>query len=173
MAKSGIEWVEPPEKLAQNIEDYAQGLLAAVHATGAYVGQKMQDEARQNASWHDRTGNARSGLFFVVDGLGLQPLVGQVEPEKQPDFEQHEQLQPAEGGSPTRLVICLGHTMDYGWPISVGLAAAGVTFLLGRWLNHPDRVAEPRHTLFFVPMEYWGLVLGAAAVICQVTWWFV
>jgi hypothetical protein len=114
MAKSGIEWVEPPAKLAQAIEDYGERLLAGLHATGARLGQKMQDEARQNAAWRDRTGNARSGLFFVVDGLGLRPLVGQVQPEKQPDFERHRQLQAVEGGGPTKLVICLGHTMGYG-----------------------------------------------------------
>jgi len=114
MAQSGLVWIEPPEKLAKNIAAYGEKVLAAVHAVGVYVGQKMQDEARRNAAWHDRTGNARSGLFFLVDGLGLPPLVGTVTPEKQPDFDQNKKLQPAEGGDAAKLVICLGHTMGYG-----------------------------------------------------------
>ena len=67
--------------------------------------------------------------------------------------------------------IGAGHTMKYGWPLSAGLAiAAALTGLLGRWLNF-NRIGDKEHDLFFVPMEYYGLVLGAVAVICQVVWW--
>jgi hypothetical protein len=66
----------------------------------------------------------------------------------------------------------------HGWPKLVGfLAAALIVWPLGRYLN-PKRgrvlidpesgrqvVFKSGHTLFFVPMEYWGPVLVVLGII--------
>lgn len=67
MAKAAFRWVKPPSaELIPNIDAYGQRVRAAVRAVADYIGQKMQNESRQNAPWQDRTGNARSGLFSAV-----------------------------------------------------------------------------------------------------------
>lgn len=66
----------------------------------------------------------------------------------------------------------------HGWPKLVGfLAAALIVWPLGRYMNakkgrvlvDPATGAEvfykPRHTLFFVPMEYWGPILIVVGII--------
>lgn len=106
----GFRWVTPPRHLAREIDRYGQRVLVAVHAIAAYVGQQMQDQARANAPWQDRTGNARSGLFFAVDGFGLNPVVGRVSgsaPGQNTDMV-------SVSGDKDRLVIALGHTVYYG-----------------------------------------------------------
>ena len=77
MAK-GFEWVVSPKVIGNGLDDYSGKVLVAVQAVANYWGQSIQDQARQNASWEDRTGNARGGLFFAVDGFGLDPIVGEV-----------------------------------------------------------------------------------------------
>lgn len=67
MSKSGFVWVRPPDDLVDGVRKYGQRALAAIHAVAEYVSQQIQDDARKNASWHDRTGNARGGLFSVVE----------------------------------------------------------------------------------------------------------
>lgn len=107
---NGFTWITPPETLAKNIEYYGRRLLVAVQAAATYWGQQCQDDARQNAPWQDRTGNARSGLFFAVDGFGLEPITGKVTPgaqEKKTDVE-------VISGDDQHLVIMLGHTVFYG-----------------------------------------------------------
>ena len=64
--KSGIVWKRPPRILIQGLDDYERRVYVAIVAVGNLIGQKMQDEARRDASWTDRTGNARSGLFHQV-----------------------------------------------------------------------------------------------------------
>jgi len=88
VAQSGLVWVEPPETLARNIEEYGRKVLAAVYAVAEFVAGKMQNEARQNAPWHDRTGNARTGLFAVVHQQAAEALV--------------------------TVYLSHGHTIDYG-----------------------------------------------------------
>jgi hypothetical protein len=103
-------WVTPPENLAKRIEEYGKQLLVAVHAVAVYVGQSMQDDARRGAPWQDRTGNARSGLFFAVDGFGLSPISGTVIPSAEAlktDFG-------VESGDDQTLILTLGHTVYYG-----------------------------------------------------------
>lgn len=36
-----------------------------------------------------------------------------------------------------------------------------ILFFLGKWMNrkHPSR-----HTLFFIPVEYWGIIVGGLAI---------
>jgi len=108
----GFRWVRPPEELAKAIEAYGKTVLAAVHAVAVYNGQAMQNDARRNAPWQDRTGNARSGLFFAVDGFGLPPVVGQARVSAGADTGGEATV--TESGGPDRLIIILGHTMFYG-----------------------------------------------------------
>lgn len=60
-------WVTPPENMVKAIEQYGQRTLIAVRAVADYMAQVIQDAMRTDASWEDRTGNARSGLFSQVD----------------------------------------------------------------------------------------------------------
>ena len=112
MTQAGMhfKWVRPPRHLAREIDRYGEKILVAVQAVAAYVGQQMQDQARGGAPWQDRTGNARSGLFFAVDGFGLAPIVGQVSSGAQSQNTDTATV----SGDKDRLVIALGHTVYYG-----------------------------------------------------------
>jgi len=59
----GIRWRTPPSELARSLEQYGDRVLTAVAAVAQYVATQMQDAAKANAPWTDRTGNARTGLF--------------------------------------------------------------------------------------------------------------
>ncbi len=67
--------MRPPEGLARAIEQYGNKVLVAVQAVAGRVATAMQNDARANASWTDRTGNARSGLFGVATRDMAQKLV--------------------------------------------------------------------------------------------------
>lgn len=112
MPNSGwFEWVVPPsEQIVPGIEAYGKRVLIAVQAVANYWGQTAQDAARRNARWEDRTSNARSGLFFAVDGFGLNTITGVVSPEAK---SQMSDVGVEEGDDGT-LVITLGHTVFYG-----------------------------------------------------------
>jgi hypothetical protein len=107
---SGFEWVVSPKVIAKGLEEYGQKALVALQAVANYWGQSIQDEARQNAHWEDRTGNARGGLFFAVDGFGLSPLLGDVTPEAKAEMSDVA----VESGSNDTLIITLAHTVFYG-----------------------------------------------------------
>lgn len=62
-AKAGVRWTRPPSELAAAIERYGDRVLQTVAAIAQYVATEMQNDAKANASWTDRTGNARTGLF--------------------------------------------------------------------------------------------------------------
>jgi hypothetical protein len=62
-----VEWVVPPTALAPALDIYQTRVSAAIMAVAQFIAQKMQDEARQGASWTDRTGDARSGLLGQVE----------------------------------------------------------------------------------------------------------
>jgi hypothetical protein len=108
---TGFRWIKPPEEIQKALAAYEKKALAAAHAVAAYVGQAMQDDARQNAPWEDRTGNARGGLFFAIDGFGLPPVMGRVSVSG--EAAQGEGTFDESGG-PSRLILTLGHTMYYG-----------------------------------------------------------
>src|SRR5688500_12027402 len=105
-----FEWIVPPTVLIKAIEQYGEKALVAVQAAAKYWGQSIQDEARQNASWVDRSANARGGLFFAVDGFGLEPITGEVSPEARSEMSDVT----VESGSADTLIITLGHTVFYG-----------------------------------------------------------
>ena len=65
--RTGIKWVRPPAKLAQAIEQYGDKVLTALVAVAQRSADLMQNDARNNAPWTDRTGNARSGLFGTAE----------------------------------------------------------------------------------------------------------
>lgn len=107
-----FRWVKRPRDLNKRIEEeFGEGgrIYVALHVLAAHWGASVQNVARAGAKWEDRTGNARSGLFFAVDGFGLGPLVGSV------TADQALKTDTATiSGDPTRLVIALGHTVFYG-----------------------------------------------------------
>lgn len=108
---TGFYWVIPPEKeLIPGVQDYGHRMLVAVQAAATYWGQTIQDDARINAPWMDRTGNARGGLFFAVDGFGLEPITGEVAPEAKSEMSDVA----IESGNADTLIITLGHTVFYG-----------------------------------------------------------
>jgi hypothetical protein len=105
-----FQWITPPDKLADAVESYGQKALVALHAVAVRWGQEVQNQVRQNAPWEDRTGNARTGLFFAVDGFGLTPVVGEVNQAAQADMTDVV----AVSGDAENLVIVVGHTVFYG-----------------------------------------------------------
>jgi len=111
MSTSGFQWVIPPEnELIPNIEAYGEKALVAIQAVATYWGQMIQDAGRLEAEWMDRTGNARSGIFFAVDGFGLAPLTGTVTPDAKSEMSDVA----IESGDANTLIITLGHSVFYG-----------------------------------------------------------
>lgn len=110
MTQPGFQWITPPDTLAKRVDEYGKQLLVAVQSIATYVGQSMQDDARRGASWQDRTGNARSGIFFAVDGFGLQTITGIVTPAA----DALKTDIAIERGDKETLVLTLGHTVFYG-----------------------------------------------------------
>jgi hypothetical protein len=103
-------WKISPKVIADGLEEYGRKALIAIQAVANYWGQSIQDEARENALWEDRTGNARGGLFFAVDGFGLETITGEVTPEAKSEMSDVA----VESGSKETLIITLGHTVFYG-----------------------------------------------------------
>jgi hypothetical protein len=105
---SGIIWQTPPSTVADAMEKFGDKAKAAIFAAATYWGQAMQNRARGDAPWTDRTGNARSGLFFAVDGFG-KTTVGAVNVASalSDDISTEE-------GSEDVLIITLGHSVFYG-----------------------------------------------------------
>lgn len=110
MSGSGFVWVAPPEKLMQGFIDYGHKVEAALYAIASKWAQEVQDEARQKAGWVDRTGNARSGIFYAVDGLGLGQLVGEASAGARALISETS----IEEGSDHLLIIAVSHTVFYG-----------------------------------------------------------
>lgn len=65
--KTGIVWVRPPSALADAVEKYGERVYVALRAVADQFASILQDEARREASWTDRTGNARSGIFTIAE----------------------------------------------------------------------------------------------------------
>lgn len=63
----GIRWIQPPAQLATAVEQYGERVLTAVAAVAGRMATIMQNSARSQAPWTDRTGNARSGLFGTTE----------------------------------------------------------------------------------------------------------
>lgn len=108
--KSGFVWVQPPENIAKGIVDYGYKVEIALHAIASKWGQDVQNEVRINAAWEDRTGNARSGLFYAVDGLGMGEVVGDISAGARSLMKETEEVK----GDQNTLVIVVAHTVFYG-----------------------------------------------------------
>ena len=63
MPSAGIRWRRTPNELASAVEQYGDRVLRAVAAVAQYTATAMQNDAKANAAWTDRTGNARTGIF--------------------------------------------------------------------------------------------------------------
>jgi hypothetical protein len=61
--QTGIRWVRPPSELATAVERYGDRVLTKVAAIAQYTATAMQNDAKADATWVDRSGNARTGLF--------------------------------------------------------------------------------------------------------------
>ncbi|MCG3208630.1 MAG: hypothetical protein FOGNACKC_02241 [Anaerolineae bacterium] len=72
---SGFVWIVPPAGMARALDQYGDKVLAAVQAVADFIAGKMQADARRNAKWQDRTGNARSGLFAVARREAAKDIV--------------------------------------------------------------------------------------------------
>ena len=107
---SDFQWVVSPDVISKGLDNYGQRVLVAIQAVANYWGQSIQDEARQEAPWEDRTGNARGGIFFAVDGFGLETITGEVAPESRSEMSDVG----IESGDANTLIITLGHTVFYG-----------------------------------------------------------
>lgn len=64
--KSRVVWLKPPSGMAEALDKYGVKVFDAILATAEFFATKIQNEARREAKWQDRTGNARSGLFAVA-----------------------------------------------------------------------------------------------------------
>ena len=64
---SGIVWRKSPSSLNPAIAAYGNKVKAAVVAVAQFIGARMENYAKANAPWTDRTANARQGLFYAVD----------------------------------------------------------------------------------------------------------
>ena len=133
---AGLTWQQSPEVLIKGLQQYQEKMLAAVYAAAMEWGQRIQDKARKGARWEDRTGNARSGIYFAVDGFGLEPIVGElgqiavgksgqvmkygtkskrVAERRNVAVDDRSRIDIGSiSGSTDRLVIVLSHTMWYG-----------------------------------------------------------
>ena len=67
---SGIVWQRSPSDLAGDIEAYAERVRRAVLAVGDLIAERCQNDARANAPWTDRSGQARQGLTGVAVAAG-------------------------------------------------------------------------------------------------------
>lgn len=74
-APAGIRWTVPPRALARAIEQYGDKVMVAVAAVAGRIATLMQNRARANAPWTDRTGNARGGLFGTSERDAARHLV--------------------------------------------------------------------------------------------------
>lgn len=63
----GIKWTRSPQVLVDGMEEYEQRAVAAVVALFRRFEPTIENYAKANAPWMDRTGNARQTLFTVTD----------------------------------------------------------------------------------------------------------
>lgn len=118
MEQSGIYWVTPPERLAEAIDAYGKRVLIAVLAVAVQFGRIAADESRRNAIWQDRTGNARSGLYYAVDGLGAAPIIGEVD-QGALELTGGDIEMLAAGDN--EVIVALSHTVWYGKFLEIGM----------------------------------------------------
>ena len=67
--------MRPPSELATAIERYGDRVIVAVTAVAQRIATVLQEDARANAPWTDRTGEARRGLLGAAERDVAQKLV--------------------------------------------------------------------------------------------------
>lgn len=75
MPSTGLIWVRSPNLLQNALKEYGDRALVAIQAVAQYTATVMQNDARSNAAWTDRTGNARAGLFGTAEADFGQKIV--------------------------------------------------------------------------------------------------
>ena len=70
-----MAWVVHPKKMAHALDKYGDRAWKAVEALAEFIAVKLQNEARQDAPWQDRTGNARSGLIGATTSEFAKKIV--------------------------------------------------------------------------------------------------
>ena len=120
-AKAGIRWTTPPSELATAVERYGDRVLTAVAAVAQYVATQMQNQAKADAPWTDRTGNARTGIFGTSEA----------------DF----------GARVVTIYLSHGATIDYG--IWLELAHSGTYGVIMRTMeSHYDSLMDLLREVF-------------------------
>jgi len=110
LSNSGFVWVRPPSELAKDFEAYGKRVEVALYAAANAWGQHIQDAARGNAQWSDRTANARTGLFYAVDGFGQGEIVGDISSGAKALMNETS----VETAGQDEIIITLGHSVFYG-----------------------------------------------------------
>ena len=120
-AKAGIRWSTPPSELATAVERYGDRVLVAVAAVAQRVATEMQNQAKADAPWTDRTGNARTGIFGTSEA----------------DFAAHV----------VTIYLSHGATIDYG--IWLELAHSGTYGVIMRTMeSHYDSLMDLLREVF-------------------------
>jgi hypothetical protein len=71
-AQNALIWERSVDDLAASIDAYAASIERAVLAAAAVLAARAEEDAKNNAPWTDRTGDAREGLHaFVADAQGI------------------------------------------------------------------------------------------------------
>lgn len=70
-----FRWKVPPSHIVKGLNNYERRIHVALLALCADNAQRMQDDAKQNAPWQDRTRAARGGLTGSSDREGRYYLI--------------------------------------------------------------------------------------------------
>lgn len=89
----GVRWVKDPLIISKGLDSYLEKVNRAAFEVGRLIADELQNVARKEAKWEDRTGNARSGLLSDVEEI-----------------------------SKTIVRVYLIHSMDYGVYLELALA---------------------------------------------------
>lgn len=118
MPRDGFEfrWVSSPQDLAHDVDRFGHRVIQAVRVVADYHAAQMQNNARRDAPWLDRTGMARKGLFAGATGGGLPDLIGHS--DALADCVPDEAVE----GRDDLIIIVLGHTMSYGQYLELAMA---------------------------------------------------
>ena len=103
---SGIVWRKSPSSLNPAIAAYGNKVKAAVVAVAQFIGARMENYAKANAPWTDRTANARQGLFYAEDAEGG----GEVSGSANLGGQESEAI----GAAKDVVALYLSHSMTYG-----------------------------------------------------------
>ena len=98
--------MKPPTALNPAIVAYGNKVKAAVVAVAQFIGARMENYAKANAPWTDRTANARQGLFYAVDSAAG----GEVSGSANLGGQESEAISAAKD----IVTLYLSHSMTYG-----------------------------------------------------------